>query len=158
MATKRKGPAVNVEFQGLKELRAALDGLRKSEIAKVARNAVGAVAAELRDDIRRHLPSNVAHHAKDVVVRRPRARSSRANSDVIARAKRTNAAPGENGFSHWHFFEYGTQERKHKSGKRTGRMTATPFKNPAVARMNEKLEDRFTHHFLKKIEELWERM
>ena len=158
MAKTRKGPAINIEFEGLAELRQHLDAMRKSEIAKVARNAVGAVAAELRDDIRRSLPSNIAHHAKDVVVRRPRARSKRANADVIARAKRSGSAEGENGFSHWHFFEYGTKERKQKSGKHTGRMKATPFKNPAVARMNEKLEERFTKHFLDKIEDFWNKL
>lgn len=151
----RKKPSINIEFEGLDELRHALDGMRKSEIAKVARNAVGAIAAELRDDIRRNLPANIAHHAKDVVVRRPRARSTRANADVIARAKKMNAKEGENGFSHWHFFEYGTAERKQKSGKRTGRMTATPFKNPAVERANKNLEERFTKHFLDKVEDFW---
>jgi len=155
VATERKGPAVNVEFEGLAELRQHLDAMRKSEIAKVARNAVGAVAAELRDDIPRSLPPNVAHHDKDIVVRRPRARSKRANADVVARSKRSDT---EKGFSHWHFFEYGTKERKHKSGKRTGRMKATPFKNPAVARMNEKLEERFTKHFLDKIEDFWNKL
>lgn len=159
MASHKKGPAISVQFEGIEELRAALDGLRKNEIARVSRNAVGAIAAELRDDIRQNLPQNIAHHAKDIVVKRPRARSTWARADVMARGKKVGGdETGELGFSHWHFFEYGTEERFTKDGDHRGSMWPTPFKNPAVQRMSGKIEERFTELFLQKIEDQWNKM
>lgn len=148
----RKGPAIVIH--GIDVLKDNLTHLLPSEAQRIMRQAVGQVAAEIRDEVRENLPPNVKHYRTSIAVYRPRlGRTGKyfVSADVVA--KRTPPRP----FYIANIVEYGTKDRYTKSGAFRGRVKAQPFKRPVIERWRPKVSARFNEVLQQKLREDWER-
>lgn len=113
---------------GAEEIQKLLLQLPLEYQKKALYNAFKAGAQVVADDARARAPDVLADK---IVVGKPR-RAHRLNKDsvvVIAVRKGPSRLA--------HIFEFGTAERRHSDGHRTGRIRPTPFFRPALDSMSE---------------------
>lgn len=142
-----------IQIEGLEQLKKNLESFLPGEVKKIMRNAVTAVANQVRDDIRANLPSHLTHYRSKVATYRPRlTRSGGAAAQVVA--KRTAPKP----FYLANIYEHSKgQIRKTKAGKSRGRVAATPFAGPAAERLRRLMPAVFERHFDEKVLEAWDK-
>lgn len=142
-----------IQIEGLEQLRKNLTDFLPREVNKIVRNAVTALANEVRDDMRAHIPPHLAHYRSKIATYRPRlTRSGGAAAHVVA--KRTPPKP----FYLANIYEHSKeQERYTKTGKRRGKVKATPFAGPAAERLKKRMPGAFEKHFDAKVAEAWEK-
>lgn len=134
-SSRRRGATLTID--GIEELKNNLARMLPGEAQKILRNAAGAVAALIRDDIRRAMPANVRHYKTAIAVYRPRLRRGQVAADVVA--KRT---PPRAFYIH-NIVEYGTKDRFTKTGAFRGKVAAQPFKGPVVERWRPRVPQEF---------------
>lgn len=148
-ASSRAAKAIRID--GLEELQANLERMIPGEAQKVLRNAAGAVAALIRDDIRSAMPAHVRHYKTAIAVYRPRLRKGEVAAEVVA--KRT---PPRAFYLH-NIVEHGAQNRFTKSGASRGSVAAYPFKEPVVNRWRTRVPAEFQRALSEGLAKAWER-
>jgi HK97 gp10 family phage protein len=130
----------NARVRGLKQLQATLRTLPRKIETGAVRSSVRAGAGEIRDEVKRH--AEYKSIKKAIAVQPRKKRGGRFRATVGIRTTGRNRAP------HAHLIEFGTKERVQKTtGRRTGRMPARPYFEPAV----EASQENAIQVFLKKV-------
>lgn len=145
----KKGEAI--QLVGIEQLKKNLmkDGFLAREAHNLLRQAVSAVATDIRNEVRANIPPNVKHYKKAIATYRPRVGKSVIAAEVVA--KRT---PPRAFYLH-NIVEHGTTDRYTKSGAYRGKVKAQPFKKPVVDRWRAKVPKRFQEHLSAKLEAAW---
>lgn len=142
-----------IQIEGVEELKKTLLQMMPREVGKILRNAVGAVAGELRDEIRANMPAHVRHYRTAIQVYRPRLGRGVIAADVVA--KRT---PPRAFYLH-NIVEHGARNRFTKAGVPRGSVPAFPFKEPVVERWRNsgRIAEAFDRAIGTQIELAWAR-
>lgn len=113
---------------GAEEIQKLLLQLPLEYQKKALYNAFRAGAQVVADEAKAKAPDAIADA---IVVGKPQ-RKHRLHKDSVAVI---SVKKGPSRLAH--LFEFGTSERRHRDGSRTGRMKATPFFRPALDSMSE---------------------
>lgn len=132
----------SVRIEGLEELAKTLDILPR-EAHNVARNAVQAIAGEVRNAVRKKAPKNTGILRKAITAVRNKPRKF---GDVSSDVRVTSGANAKYDAFYWRFLEYGTQK-----------LGARPFITPVVEEFRPRIPHLFREHFGIKLEAFFAR-
>ena len=133
------------EIEGLGELREQLKRLDDATAGKALRNAAMAAMRIARKDAKKRAPEGPTGNLK-------RAIKVRSFTGVQGLAAVAGVYVDPRIAPHWHLVEFGTQDRRTKSGKRTGRATPKPFIRPAFDDNRLQIIEKFRSNLAKGIE------
>jgi HK97 gp10 family phage protein len=122
-----------VRIEGDKELLAALQKLSRALSEKVQVKAIRKGAFPIKREMKARAPEKSELLKKSIIIRKA---SKRVSRDAAVGIGPSKDAP------HGHLVEFGTEPRRHKSGKSTGQMPAHPFMRTAFDAKKDEAQER----------------
>lgn len=136
-----------IKLEGLDELNDVLGRIAPKHARNLIRSTVHGAAGELRNDVKKRVPSNTGNLKRSIKVKRRRGSPDKPVSEVRA----DHGPKAKHDGFYWRFVEHGT------SGGRFGPQPERPFLRPARDAFRAQYPQIVKRQFLKKFEALTKR-